>query len=493
MKRIVAVREIIKWSVLGLVTFLALIHVFGNKAVWAPLDAYCPFGSLESAWKLITQGGFLEKIQPSNLALLTALFLTTILFGGVFCGWICPLGTLQDGLNWIGRKLRLPQIQVPQKWDTMLRWLRLPFLALVLFESALLVKLWFADYDPFRLIFGFHWITEPEKILISGWIIMSAFLLLSLLWRRFWCRYLCPFGLVVHGLSKISWFKIRWHKNECLECNICSKNCPLGLTVTDPKLNSTACNDCLQCVSVCPRSEAIKYQAKLTGNSGLAIAGVATFFLILITAQIIGWWNPIIGSDPASIRGWMSLGHISEIYHIPVDEMIAELNLPETADKNTEVRSLEILVPDFSTDLFRQYVAGRIGKPYVSVEQSKTVTAAEKTDLDDKVKDVINKSTSPNNSGDKTEPISGINPKQSDEAGSKPTKDPNEIKGSMSLTEVSKGWQIPLAILIETLGLPQDVNPNQPIREYDAPYGIGGEAVRNAVKEILGLKKSNNR
>ncbi len=488
MKRIVILREIIKWGVLGLITFLALIHVFGNKAVWAPLDAYCPFGSLESGWKLITQGGFLEKIQPSNLALLTALIVTTILFGGVFCGWICPLGTLQDGLNWIGKKLRLPQIQVSAKSDKILRWLRWPFLALVLFESYIQAKLWFADYDPFRLIFGFHWFTEPEKILINGWIIMGAFLLLALMWRRFWCRYLCPFGLVVQVLSKISWFKIRWYKNECMECNICSKNCPLGLTVTDPKLNSTACNGCLQCISVCPRSEAIKYQAKFTGNSGLAITGVATFFVILIVAQLIGWWNPVIGSDPASIRGWMSLGHISEIYHIPVDEMIDELNLPETADENTEVRSLESLLPDFSTDLFRKYVAGRIGKPYASVDHIKTVTAAEKTNLKDKVKDVINKSTSINYYEDKTEPISGINPKQSDEAGSKPTKNLNEIKGSMSLTEVSKGWQIPLATMIETLGLPQDINPNLPIREYEAPYGVGGEAVREAVEEILGLK-----
>lgn len=492
-KRIVIFREIIKWSILGLVTTLALLHVFGNKAVWAPLDAYCPFGSLESGWKLVTQGGFLEKIQPSNLALLVALFVTTLLFGGIFCGWICPLGTLQDGLNWIGKKLRLPQIQVSLKWDKFLRWLRVPFLVLVLFESYLLVKLWFADYDPFRLIFGFHWLSEPEKILSSGWIIIGAFFLLSLLWERFWCRYLCPFGLVVQWVSMISWFKIRWHKRECLECNICSKNCPLGLTVTDAKLNSTPCNDCLQCVSACPRPKAIQYQAKTAGNSALAISGVATFFVILVTAQIVGWWNPKIGSDPASIKGWMTLGHISEIYRIPVDEIIKELNLPEKTDDNTEVRSLENVVPDFSTDIFRQYVAQRIGKPYASVEQSKTVTEAgphlEKSvaDVTVNIDNGIIKSAAIGLSGEsKTEPIPAINQKQQKEDRSKITKDPNEIKGSMTLTVVSEGWQISLATLIEKLGLPKDVNPNVPIREYDTPYGVGGETVREAVNEILG-------
>ncbi|HEX3045248.1 MAG TPA: 4Fe-4S binding protein, partial [Bacillota bacterium] len=239
-KKISALKESVKWGILSLVIILSLMHIYGNKAIWAPLDAYCPFGSLESAGKLITSGGYLDKIQPSNLALLVALVLTTLLFGGIFCGWICPLGTLQDGLNRLGRKLKLPQIKVPQALDRYLRWLRLPFLALVLFESYTLVKLWFTDFDPFRLIFGIHWISEPNKITVAGWVVMGLFLVLSLLWSRFWCKYLCPFGFVVQVLSKISWLRIRWFKSDCTACQLCSKNCPMGLEITNSNLSSTA-------------------------------------------------------------------------------------------------------------------------------------------------------------------------------------------------------------------------------------------------------------
>lgn len=489
-RRFVPLREIIKWSVLGLVTTLALLHSFGNKAVWAPLDAYCPFGSLESGWKLITEGGFLEKIQPSNLALLVALFVTTLLFGGVFCGWICPLGTLQDGLNWLGKKLRLPQIQVSSKWDRLLRWLRAPFLGLVLFESYLLVKLWFADYDPFRLLFSFHWLSEPEKILTSGWIILGSFLLLSLIWKRFWCRYLCPLGLVVQGLSKLSWFKIRWNKEECLECNICSKNCPVGITVTDSKLNSTACNNCLQCVSVCPKPKALQYQAKFAEGSYLAIMGVATFALLLITAQIAGWWNPKIGSDPAGIKGWMTLGYIAETYHITLDEIRADLQLPESISATTELRSMEGEIPDWSTELFREYVAQKIGATFtpgkVSQRTHSEINPAETNEADQerKSENPVGSKILPEKSAG-PESLPDIEPQKA--LNSKTSRDPNEIKGSMTLTEVSAGWDIPLATLIETLGLPKDINPNVPIREYDAPYGVGRAKVKEAVQTFHGI------
>ncbi|HEX3046025.1 MAG TPA: 4Fe-4S binding protein, partial [Bacillota bacterium] len=332
-KSVITVREIVKWGILGLILGLSLLHLFGNKAVWAPLDAYCPFGGLESSWKLIFQGGFLEKTQPSNLALGLGLILVTLLFGGIFCGWICPLGTLQDGLNKLGRFLKLPQIKISKDFDRYLRFLRYPVLVLVLFESFHLVKLWFADYDPFRIIFGLHWIAEPSSILMAGWIIGIGFLLLSLVWRRFWCKYLCPLGLVVQWLSKISWLKIRWQKSECISCDLCNKKCPLALNVQNAKLNTSPCNNCLECAAHCPQPEALQYNTprgarKQNRPLTVAVSGVIFFGLILISAQLAGWWNPKITDDPENIKGWMTLGNIAETYHIPISEIKKELNLP---------------------------------------------------------------------------------------------------------------------------------------------------------------------
>jgi ferredoxin len=474
-KKINLIRETIKWGIFTLITGLSLAHIYGNKAVWAPLDAYCPFGSLESGWKLITQGGYLEKIQPSNLALLVALLITTLLFGGIFCGWICPLGTLQDGLNRLGRKLKLPQIKIPFQWDRYLRGLRWPVLGLVLFQSFTLVKLWFADFDPFRLIFGLHWISEPDKIMVAGWVIMGSFLVLSLFWSRFWCKYFCPFGLVVQLISKISLFRIRWSQPDCTSCQICSKNCPMGLEVTTPKLHATACNNCLQCKSVCPRPEALKYQAKYGNNASLAVTGVAVFLAILVGAQFMGWWNPKIGSDPASIKGWMTLGYLSETYHIPLEQIKEELRLPETIEATAELRSFENEIPNFSTELVREYVANRINAIHTDFKA--------KSHTEDKKADSQGTTITPAVTAQQTATAPAS---QSSKASSAPavTRDPAAIKGMMSLKEVSAGWRIPLTTLIAQLGLPADVDPGLPIRELEGPYGVGGATVREAVKTL---------
>jgi polyferredoxin len=497
-KSVITVREIVKWGILGLILGLSMVHLFGNKAVWAPLDAYCPFGGLESAWQLIFQGGFLEKTQPSNLAIGLGLILVTLLFGGIFCGWICPLGTLQDGLNKLGRLLKLPQITLPKQADRYLRYLRYPVLILVLFESFHLVKLWFADYDPFRIIFGLHWITEPENILIAGWIIGIGFILLSLVWRRFWCSYLCPLVLVVQWLSKISWLKIRWQKSECISCDVCNKKCPLALNVQSPKLNSSPCNNCLECVAHCPKPEALQY--KLPGGAGkqnralvVAVSGVIVFGLILIGAQLAGWWSPKITDNPENIKGWMTLGAISETYHIPISEIKKELNLPASANEETELKSFEKEIPNFEMDLIRNYVANRIGwtgekaaqeipasgettnnPSAVQLEPSPTIrTATEKT-----IKPEV-KSTVP--SVVKNESVT----EKANPANITTIRDPEEIKGTMSLSEVSEGWKIPLETLLEKLGVPKDINVKAPIRELEN-FNINGIKVRTAVKEILG-------
>jgi polyferredoxin len=498
MKRIRTIRAIIKWGFLSLIVGLSSVHIWGNKAVWAPLDAYCPFGSLESGWKLITQGGYLEKIQPSNLALLVSLLITTLLFGGIFCGWICPLGTLQDGLNWLGKKLKLPQIILPQKWDAYLRWLRLPVLGLVLLKSYTLVALWFADFDPFRLIFGLHWISEPSKIAVAGWLIMGLFVILSLFWSRFWCKYLCPFGLVVQALSKLSWIRMRWSKADCTACNICSKNCPMALDVPNPKLNSTACNNCLQCLAVCPRPKALTYTAKYAGNAFLAVLGVAVFTIALITAQVMGWWNPQIGSDPASIKGWMTLKYISETYHIPLDEIKKELGLPKTTTATAELRSFENQVPNFSTENFRKYVAQRVGQAYTGSTNHSQPAASEKRQPTTTVQPI----TTHKNTATSVSPVkTAFSPAVTGKATQQPkatkdtatvktastvtTRDPAEIKGLMTLQEVSAGWRIPLTTLVTHLGLPENVDSNLPIKELEAPYGVGGAKVREVVKKLI--------
>ncbi len=127
----------------------------------ASIDAYCPFGGFATLWRWLSSGGlFVQKTHQSNLVLLLGLIAGVILAGGAFCGWICPFGAFQDLLNWIRKKLHLPEIKVPARLDRVLGYGRYLTLALILYATISTVKLWFADYDPYRTIFGLGWIFE---------------------------------------------------------------------------------------------------------------------------------------------------------------------------------------------------------------------------------------------------------------------------------------------------------------------------------------------
>ncbi|MDI3478133.1 MAG: hypothetical protein PWQ59_1658 [Thermoanaerobacterium sp.] len=68
----------------------------------ASLHGLCPFGGVVSIYKFATEGSFVQKIHESSVVMLGIVVFLSILFGPVFCGWVCPLGSVQE---WIGKLL----------------------------------------------------------------------------------------------------------------------------------------------------------------------------------------------------------------------------------------------------------------------------------------------------------------------------------------------------------------------------------------------------
>ena len=125
-------------------------HVVTSQHL-ASIDAYCPFGGFATLYRWLSSGGlFVQKTHQSNMVLALGLIVGVILAGGAFCGWICPFGALQDLLNWVRKRLHLPEIDVPPRMDRVLRFGRYVTLAGILYATISSVKLWFADFDPYR-------------------------------------------------------------------------------------------------------------------------------------------------------------------------------------------------------------------------------------------------------------------------------------------------------------------------------------------------------
>ena len=133
-------------------------------------------------------------------------------------------------------------------------------LALVLYMTVSTVKLWFADYDPYRTIFGLGWIFEFNAVeQWPAYTVALAILGASFFIPRFWCKYACPLGGALSLVSHVSFLRIRRTEATCKSCALCSRPCPMGIAVekADP-LVSTNCIGCLECVDVCPRHGALE-------------------------------------------------------------------------------------------------------------------------------------------------------------------------------------------------------------------------------------------
>ena len=102
-----------------------------------------------------------EKVHESSVILMGIILVLTILLGPVFCGWVCPLGSIQEWFGKIGKRLfgkRYNQF-IPRKVDKYLRYIRYITLVLIVYQSTQSLKLLFQNVDPFYALFKF-WTSE---------------------------------------------------------------------------------------------------------------------------------------------------------------------------------------------------------------------------------------------------------------------------------------------------------------------------------------------
>lgn len=246
------IRRLVQLSFAALILVAAVRH--NTSADTLPsTDALCPFGAVETLWTFITTGSLVSKTHPSNLVLGLGLLLGAVFAGASFCGWICPFGALNDLLTWIRKKLRLPELKIPARLDKILTYGRYVMLLLIPYMTVATAKLWFADYDPYRTIFSLGWLFEfnPAEAW-PAYLIAVIIIVGGLFIPRFWCRYLCPQGLLLGWLQRISLFKITRNPSACTSCKLCDKTCPAKLSISTSTAVSGDCIGCLECLAVCP-------------------------------------------------------------------------------------------------------------------------------------------------------------------------------------------------------------------------------------------------
>ena len=266
--RSIKTRKVVQIFFFVLIGFISINHTLAESGKGiaflsdASLHALCPFGGVVTIYQYATVGTFVQKIHESSFVLMAIGFVLALLFGPVFCGWVCPLGSAQEFFSGIGRKLfkrRFNRI-VPAKLDRVLRYTRYIVLAWVVYMTAATGTLMFSNIDPYFALFNL-WSSE---LAIGGVIVLAITLALSLVMERPWCKYACPYGAVLGISNLFRVFKIKRQESTCIARGACSKRCPMNIPVDSQKVvRDHQCISCLECTSeaVCPVADTVTYSS----------------------------------------------------------------------------------------------------------------------------------------------------------------------------------------------------------------------------------------
>ena len=289
-------KYVLQWGVLvALILFLTGL-IPGETA--ADPEAFCPMGGLQAFATYLAQNSLPCSMSSLQVMMGLALVAAVVLFSKLFCGYLCPLGTVQDIIKRLRVKFRIKSVKIANgsAIDKILRIIKYALLFLIFYMTVEESELFCKNLDPYYAVAtGF----QGEITLWMSIVSICVLVIGSLAVDMFWCRYLCPLGAISNSLKFWVWIGvlfgvyfaanvigtgIPWAvllgafciigyllevfnakpkyqilhvlKNEsaCNNCGLCQKMCPYHIdlrTFHNGKINHVDCTLCGECVAAC--------------------------------------------------------------------------------------------------------------------------------------------------------------------------------------------------------------------------------------------------
>lgn len=267
----------------------------------------CPIGAMQAvldefdfkkSWVDKATGTYVQApLYWVAIYVIGILMVIGALCGRLVCGLLCPFGWVQDLLYKIPvKKIKLPRDEASIEktknpgftrfllgLDKYLRWLKYAFLFVMVIFLPLMVKAvpWFCKYVcPSGMLLGGIPLMSMNASLAAAagdltalkCSILAAIVILSVFLYRPFCRYICPLGAIYSFFNKVSLYRYGIDDsacNRCKGCSACARACPMGVDpVKDP--NSLECIRCGTCAATCPK-KAIHPGVKFKTAEGTAI------------------------------------------------------------------------------------------------------------------------------------------------------------------------------------------------------------------------------
>ena len=323
-------KYLLQWGVLAALAAFLLIP---GKDPANP-EAYCPMGGLQALTTFFVRGSLPCSMSMVQIVMGIVLAAAVVLFSKLFCGYLCPLGTVQDLLMKLRNTIGWKGIVIKNGTvaDKVLRVIKYVLLFWIFYSTATASELFCKNLDPYYAVAtGF----KGEITLWMSLISVAVVVLCGFMINMFWCKYLCPLGAISNSLKFWVWIvvlaaayyllgtigvNVPWwallaafcvlgylleilcgkprlqvlhimkNDSKCTHCGLCTKACPYGIDVADFRtgaVNAVDCTLCGECTAVCP-VDAI--------HTGICVKGGRNVWNVLTPAAIalvlmgIGLW-----------------------------------------------------------------------------------------------------------------------------------------------------------------------------------------------------------
>lgn len=273
------------------------------------VEGFLPIGALVG-WKHFLLTGQWDRVHPAAMVILGYAVLISFLVRKAFCSWFCPIGTISEWCWKFGKLVFGKNITIPLFIDLPLRSLK--YLLLLFFiwsvgmmDSRQIITFIHGSYYALADVKMLYFFTRMTA-LVAGVLIILA--VLSVYFKNFWCRYLCPYGALLGLFSMMSPTRISRHDAKCIDCGKCSQTCPSFLPVSQKNtIFSPECTGCLDCLQSCPANGALTLSSKgiptqfwTRKTVGWLIA--LSFIFTVYIAEVTGHWHSSISSHEFRIR-----------------------------------------------------------------------------------------------------------------------------------------------------------------------------------------------